>query len=370
MCVIINLGDNMKKKPNYKLRRMVALIIIILLIVVPIIIINRTRIARIPIYYKYRSYSNILNSLYQSDFSNKDVTSLMDKLEKSKKLDSIRYDYIVTLNDKGYSAETISFVLLNLSKSEMTELVSKKYDKDLEEYILLEDFDYYKYDRYLAYQKKNNNLKKEDIIMRIELKIDLDNYDDPVEENNPDSYLAYVNKHRYINKDYEPSDLVEMDDKYSNNYFGVNKLRSEAYEHFKEMVDDANKDGIEFVADTTYRSFDTQEDIYNNYAYEHTREETDLYAARPGYSEHELGTAIDISNVWYIEEGDEEYKWIEKNGYKYGFIFRYKKSKEDITKYAAEGWHIRYVGKEAATIIHNKGITFDEYWYKYVKKDN
>ena len=360
----------MRKKPNYRLRRIVALIIIILIIIIPILIINRTKIARIPTYYKYRNYSNILNSLYQSNYTNKEAKDLMDTLSKDNKLDKIRYDYIISLNDKGYSPYTISYLLTNLSKSELTELVNKKYDKDLEEYILIEDFDYDKYDRYISYQKKNPKLKKEDIVMRIELKVDLDNYDDPVEEENPDSLVAYINRHRYINKDYEPEDLVEMDDKYSNNYYGVNKLRKDAYEHFKEMVDDANKQGIEFVADTTYRSFDTQETIYNNYAYEHTSEETSKYAARPGYSEHELGTAIDVSNIWYIEEGDKEYDWIKKNAWKYGFIMRYKKDKEDITKYAAEDWHIRYVGVKTATLIHNKGITFDEYWYKYVKKDN
>lgn len=360
----------MKKKPNYKMRRMVALIIIILIILVPIIIANRNSISHIPTKIKYRDYSNIVNSLYDAKFNNSDVKSIMEILKKEKKLNEIRYDYIAALNEKGYSKETIYYLLVNLTKSELTKLVGKKYDGDLEEYIKIEKFDYSKYERYIAYQKKNPKVSKEDIILRIELKIDLDNYDDPVEETNPDSLLAYINKHRYINKDYEPSDLVEMDDKYSNNYYGVNKLRSEAYEHFKEMVDDANKVGIEFVADTTYRSFDTQESIYNNYAYEHTREETDLYAARPGYSEHELGTAIDVSNVWYIEEGDEEYEWIRKNCYKYGFIMRYKKGKEDITKYAAEDWHIRYVGVKTATMIHNKGITFDEYWIKYVKKDN
>ena len=360
----------MKKKPNYKLRRTIALIVIILLVLIPIIIINWTKISHIPTLYKYREYSNIVKSLYSVDFSNKEVQTIMEYSLKKNRLNEIRYDYIASLKDKGYSKDTIYYLLLHLSKTEMTRLLNKKYDKDLEEYIKIDMFDYSKYDRYKAYQEKNSNLKKEDIVLRIELKIDLDNYDDAEEEKNPDSLLAYVNKHRYINKNYEPSDLVEMDDKYSNNYFGVNKLRSEAYEHFKQMVDDANKQGIEFVADTTYRSFNEQESIYNNYAYEHTREETDLYAARPGYSEHELGTAIDISNVWYIEEGDEEYEWIKKNAWKYGFIMRYKKGKEDITKYAAEDWHIRYVGVKDATLIYNKGLTFDEYWIKYVKKDN
>ncbi len=360
----------MKKKPNYRLRRIVALIIIILIILIPIILINRTKISHIPTKIKYREYKEIVNALYDAKFSNEDVQKLMEKLNKKNKLNEIRYDFITSLKDKGYSKETINYLLIHLNRTELTRILNKKYDKDLEEYIQIDKFDWDKYDRYLAYQKKNPNVKKEDVVLRIELKIDLDNYDDAEEEKNPDSLLAYVNKHRYINKDYEPSDLVEMDDKYSNNYYGVNKLRSEAYEHFKQMVDDANKVGIEFVADTTYRSFNTQETIYSNYAYEHTREETDLYAARPGYSEHELGTAIDVSNVWYIEEGDEEYEWIRKNCYKYGFIMRYKKGKEDITKYAAEDWHIRYVGVKDATLIYNKGITFDEYWIKYVKKDN
>lgn len=360
----------MKKKPNYKLRRRVALIIIILIIIIPILLINRTKISRIPTKIKYKEYKNIVSALYDIDYTNDDVKYIIEKLKKNKKIDEIRYDYITSFKEKGYSKKTIKFIILNLSKTEMTKLLSKKYDKDLEAYIKIDGFDYDKYDRYISYQKKHSDLKKEDIVLRIELKVDLDNYEDTEEETNPDSLLAYINRHRYVSKDYEPSDLVEMDDKYSNNYYGVNKLRSEAYDHFKEMVDAANKEGIEFVADTSYRSFEDQETIYNNYAYDHTKEETSKYAARPGYSEHELGTAIDVSNVWYIEEGDDEYKWIEKNSWKYGFILRYKKGKEEITKYAPEDWHIRYVGVKTATLIHNKGITFDEYWYKYVKKDN
>jgi len=360
----------MKKKPNYRLRRIVALIILLLLIIIPILIANRKNISHIPTKIKYGEYKDIVNSLYKVDLSNNEVRDMIETLKKEKKINEIRNDYILSLKDKGYSKDTIIFLLKNLSKTEMTKLLNKKYDEDLEEYIQIDGFDYSKYDRYIAYQKKNKNVNKEDIVLRIDLKIDLDNYEDPEEETNPDSLLAYVNRHRYVSKDYEPKDLVEMDDKYSNNYYGVNKLRKEAYEHFKQMVDDANKQGIEFLADTTYRSYESQENIYNNYAYDHTSEETSKYAARPGYSEHELGTAIDVSNVWYIEEGDEEYEWIRKNCYKYGFIMRYKKNKENITKYAAEDWHIRYVGVKAATLIFNKNITFDEYWYKYVKKDN
>ena len=80
------IGDNMKKKPNYKMRRMVALIIIILIILVPIIIANRNSISHIPTKIKYREYSNIVNSLYDAKFDNSDVKSIMEILKKRKKV--------------------------------------------------------------------------------------------------------------------------------------------------------------------------------------------------------------------------------------------------------------------------------------------
>ena len=66
-------------------------------------------------------------------------------------------------------------------------------------------------------------------------------------------------------------------------------------------------------------------------------------------------------------EETKEYKWLIKNAYKYGFILRYPKDKEDITGYNYESWHYRYVGVEAAKIIHEENITFDEYYAYYVE---
>ena len=110
--------------------------------------------------------------------------------------------------------------------------------------------------------------------MRIELKIDLDNYDDPVEENNPDSYLAYVNKHRYIGREYVPNDLVNMEDGYANNAYGVKEVRKETYEHFKKMVDDAKKEDIVFYAESAYRDYDYQDELYEEYVNEYGIEDT------------------------------------------------------------------------------------------------
>ena len=67
-------------------------------------------------------------------------------------------------------------------------------------------------------------------------------------------------------------------------------------------------------------------------------------------------------------ENTEEFKWLQNNAYKYGFILRYPKGKENITGYEYESWHYRYVGEEVAEEIHNLDITFDEYYAYYLDK--
>ena len=360
----------MGKKPNYKLRRIIARIIIALIIIIPILIINRVKIARIPMYFTYKEYKETMNTFFEANYTNEETKQIMDELISKKLIKKVKNDYIIELNSRGYSNDTINYLITHLTTTEIKTLLNKKHDKDLEEYIKLDMFDYSKYDRYLDFQKKNKGFTKQRTIYMIELKVDETDYYDSVEEKDPDSLTALVNKHSYVSDSYEPSDLVDMEDDYSNNYYGVNRLRKEAYENFKEMIDAAKKSGYTIFADTTYRSYDRQQQVYINYAYEHTEEEVAKNAARAGYSEHELGTAIDVSNGWLIEEGDPEYKWLEQNAYKYGFIIRYKSKFENITKYATEGWHIRYVGKEAAETIYKKNITFDEYWLLYVKDKN
>lgn len=355
-----------RKKPNYKLRRNVAKIIIVLIILLPIIIINKTKILHAPIYLQNMKYSKLISSFFSANYTNDETKDILEKLKKEKIIDKVNTNYISALNDKGYNHNTINFVITNFSKTEMTKMLNKKYDKDFEEYITLDFFKYSKYNRYVSYQKDHPSLSLDDVVVRVELNLDKDPYEDATEEKNPNSLDALVNKHRHISKDYKPTDLVNMEDGYANNLYGVKEIRKETYEQFKKMVDAAKKDDIVFYAESAYRDYEYQDQLYEEYVNEFGQEKADTFAARAGYSEHQLGTTLDLANVWTIEEGDPEYEWIEKNGYKYGFIFRYKKSKEDITGFEAEGWHIRYVGVDAATIIHKKNITFDEYWLKYI----
>ena len=142
-------------------------------------------------------------------------------------------------------------------------------------------------------------------------------------------------------------------------------------EAFKEMFEAAKDDGMHIWVRSPYRSYQTQNILYESYASEDGYDKADTYSARPGYSEHQTGLAVDVvadDNSLANFENTKEFTWIKNNAYKYGFIMRYPKDKEYITGYMYESWHYRYVGKEIAKEIYDKGLTFEEYYAYYVEK--
>ena len=121
---------------------------------------------------------------------------------------------------------------------------------------------------------------------------------------------------------------------------------------------------------TAFREESFQKTLYDNYVNNYGTIQADTFSARPGYSEHQTGLAIDLKNISLnssLRLTDENYAWLEKNAYKYGFIIRYPKNKEFITGYQFENWHIRYVGKDNAKIIYDNNLTLEEYIDLYKK---
>lgn len=142
----------------------------------------------------------------------------------------------------------------------------------------------------------------------------------------------------------------------------------EARAAFDEMAAEAKLSGINLTAFSTYRSYEYQVSLYDRYVKKDGVEAADRYSARPGYSEHQTGLAFDIGEVNYEKYwasskfGETEAgKWVAANAYRYGFILRYPKGKEDITGYMHESWHFRYVGKDVAEEIFKRNITLEEY---------
>ena len=103
--------------------------------------------------------------------------------------------------------------------------------------------------------------------------------------------------------------------------------------------------------------------LYDKYVKKDGIKAADTYSARPGHSEHQTGLAIDLKNMALKKTrlSESDFDWLEANAHKYGFIVRFPKDKEQITGYKFENWHIRYVGKEAATEIMDKNLTLEEY---------
>lgn len=142
----------------------------------------------------------------------------------------------------------------------------------------------------------------------------------------------------------------------------------EARAAFETMKKAAAKEEINLSAFSTYRDFARQKQLYESYVAKDGQQAADRYSARPGYSEHQTGLTFDIGEVgeerhWASASfgNTEGGKWLAANAQKFGFILRYPEGREKITGYMYESWHFRYVGKDIATEIYQKGITLEEY---------
>jgi D-alanyl-D-alanine carboxypeptidase len=136
------------------------------------------------------------------------------------------------------------------------------------------------------------------------------------------------------------------------------------------MAEAAARDGVLFIPQSGYRSYDYQNQLYTNYKATDP-EGADTYSARPGFSEHQTGLAIDLNipGSGGLEDfvGTEQAEWVSKNARLFGFIIRYTEENQAITGYVSEPWHIRYIGAEHAAKMKETGIiSFEEYKVKYI----
>ena len=176
--------------------------------------------------------------------------------------------------------------------------------------------------------------------------------------NNPASIDVLVNKKHCIQPlRYAPSDLVTAR--------GAT-ISAKASSDFNALYAAAAAAGQPIYVTSSYRSYATQISTYNRWVSISGRDGADTYSARPGYSEHQTGFAIDVAaNGCTLNcfGKTAQYKWFQANAAKYGFIQRYYAGYEAVTGYSAEEWHYRYVGKEVALDMQEKGIkTLEEYW--------
>ena len=183
-----------------------------------------------------------------------------------------------------------------------------------------------------------------------------------------ESYQILVNKQNELPRDYEPSDLTQPQVKYA---FGVLEnrkwMRAEASTALEALFNAALEDGIELMAISGYRSYDTQAVIYQKRLSETDIYYVSRYVAKPGQSEHQTGLAMDIGIEGYLLltpnfADTPAYSWLLDHAHEYGYIIRYTENGEIETGYAFEPWHLRYVGVELANELRFSGQTL-EAWY-------
>lgn len=179
---------------------------------------------------------------------------------------------------------------------------------------------------------------------------------------------SLINKERALPANYAPSDLVDLEVPTVLSNPEINQLRHEASAALSALFEEASSEGYTLRARSGYRSYATQNALFQSSVDRNGLEHANKYSARPGHSEHQTGLAIDITassvNNQLSESfgGTPEGIWVAENAHQFGFIIRYPKGKEDITGYNYEPWHLRYVGVELATEIYLSGLTMEEYF--------
>ena len=198
-------------------------------------------------------------------------------------------------------------------------------------------------------------------------------YIDPDKE----EYLLLINHENPLSKEYVPDDLVSLD-------CDTNPANSKSYYSLRATPEKAlslmmtamkNSDIVGIQVSSSYRSYDRQEELLENYvnhkmsngnlSYEAAKREVMKTLALPGHSEHQTGLSIDFvqgtSSLTEDFENATAFKWLSENAHKFGFILRYPKTKTDITGYDYEPWHYRFVGRTVASRIYEAGICYEEY---------
>lgn len=175
----------------------------------------------------------------------------------------------------------------------------------------------------------------------------------------PSVLTARVNKKISIGN-YVPADLVTLETFTNGSGFYIRKV---AFSDLKALVSDMQAASVPVKINSAYRSFDDQTKLYNDGIAQNPKNSTII--AQPGFSEHQLGLALDFGAVTTGPAkgfaNTSQSKWLAANGYKYGFALSYPSGKEAITGFTYEPWHWRYIGRDLAAEWKQSGLVLDQY---------
>lgn len=181
--------------------------------------------------------------------------------------------------------------------------------------------------------------------------------------------LQKYSKVYFLNENYIPSRLSKIDDDFVLAGKPEQYFHAQAVDQLEDMLEAAEEDGYNIKITSAYRSFDAQSELKGQYTQIYGSG-ANTFSADQGYSEHQLGTTLDLTTEGvggaYTSFADtEEYKWLLENAHRFGFILSYP---HDNTFYVFEPWHWRYVGTDLARDLHRANADFYDWDQREIDK--
>jgi LAS superfamily LD-carboxypeptidase LdcB len=169
--------------------------------------------------------------------------------------------------------------------------------------------------------------------------------------------LKKYSKVYFLNEHYIPASLTTIETPYLSTKDRVLQIQTKVWPHLKALLDDSTTEGLDLRISSAYRSFNSQAVLKSNYKVIYGTTAANKFSAEQGYSEHQLGTTIDMTTVKLVSltqvfDKSPEFTWLTNNAYRYGFILSYPKNNN---YYVYEPWHWRFVGVDLATKLHESG---------------
>ena len=266
------------------------------------------------------------------------------------------------LREIGYSKEDSVKITSILSEEDVSKVLNMEYQEKLIPIIENNYFIPKNLEKYLDFKNKNNDKNVEDIIAIVNVKQNNDWYENTTNTDISKGNAMLVNKFHSLTEDFDPGEIVKISVQYA---YDGHSTTNEVYEQYKKMWYAAKEENLTLIVNSSYRTYSEQEKTH--------KVNGDEYAARPGFSEHQTGLALDIvtyNTIGNDFENKPEFTWLSNNAHLYGFILRYPKDKEYLTGFEYESWHYRYLGVDLATKVYESGLTYDEYYAYYCDYKN
>ncbi|NLC34395.1 MAG: M15 family metallopeptidase [Erysipelothrix sp.] len=216
-------------------------------------------------------------------------------------------------------------------------------------------------ERYKAYHALHETLLTAEVVWRVNVGLDIEDYSQVVNIEDPQSYTSVINKNRRLSSGYTYDDLVSVGN--SDVY-----LREEAAMNFENLLSQLKDADINIEITSGYLSEDDVAENYEALQASNPVDDTDYRVIKVGHDEHQLGLALDIDTAdgsVFLES--DLHVWLRNNAHRFGFIFRYDTS-EEVSHYQSELKHLRFVGEDVAIDMYEKNIkNLEEYLDKHAQ---